>query len=170
MASLNLRFRKSIVLIPGILKFTLSKKGYSLNLNLGFFSKTWGSMRNTTTIDAPGHLGLSWRKEERRKKAAPGEPSDGFAHAFQVFLMFGGALVGLARLHAATLGKTCAFTGHPHFLLAAMLGAQLGLFWFLWNSWRPFRGILGVVLSLGACYLQWRLYGALVAPSVDCSL
>jgi hypothetical protein len=63
---MNFRFRKSFTIIPGILRWTVSKKSTSLNLNLGLFSKSWGTRGTTTTIDAPGTTGIFWRREHRR--------------------------------------------------------------------------------------------------------
>jgi Protein of unknown function (DUF4236) len=59
----RLRFRHSFTIIPKFLKFTLNKKSWSLNLTIGPYSRSWGSARSTTTIDAPGALGFSWRDE-----------------------------------------------------------------------------------------------------------
>jgi hypothetical protein len=59
----RLRFRHSFTLIPHFLKFTLNKKSWSLNMTIGPYSRSWGSARSTTTIDAPGALGFSWREE-----------------------------------------------------------------------------------------------------------
>lgn len=70
---MNFRFRKSFTIIPGILKWTVSKKSTSLNLNLGIFSRSWGTRGKTTTLDMPGTSGIFWRKEERRKKGNKGQ-------------------------------------------------------------------------------------------------
>jgi hypothetical protein len=65
---MNFRFRKSLTIIPGILKWTVSKKSTSLNLNLGIFSRSWGTRGTTTTLDMPGTSGIFWRSEKRRRK------------------------------------------------------------------------------------------------------
>lgn len=66
---MKFRFRKSFSIIPGILRWTVSKRGTSLNLNLGIFSKSWGTRQNTTTLDMPGTSGIFWRKEQRKSQA-----------------------------------------------------------------------------------------------------
>jgi hypothetical protein len=162
-SGLRLRFRKSFTLVPGVLKWTLTRRGASLNLHLLFYSKSWGrGGRRTTTIDAPGRFGLSWRKQ-RYVKPVPGEPSDGFAHFFQCLLVLLGFLIGLIRLHGAELfSSNCSLHGHPHYVLATITVAEILIL--------NFRGFAGLVVVIGMTYLQWRLYGGLVGPSLHCGI
>jgi hypothetical protein len=69
---MKFRFRKSLTIIPGVLKWTVSKKSTSLNLNLGLFSRSWGTRGTTTTLDLPGTSGLFFRSEKRRSRGAQG--------------------------------------------------------------------------------------------------
>jgi hypothetical protein len=168
MAGLNFRFRKSFNIIPGILRWTISKRGASLNLNLGIYSKSWGTGgRRTTTVDLPGTSGIFWRKQEKVKED-PNDADEGFAHLLQLLLIWGGFIVGLVRLYASSLGKGCQLSGHPYWLLGGMLLVELGFFWMLWRTWRLFSGILGLPLAILAAYLQWKVYGHLITPHVLC--
>jgi hypothetical protein len=168
MAGMSFRFRKSFKIIPGVLHWTISKKGVSLNLNLGIYSKSWGTGgRRTTTIDMPGTTGMFWRKQQTVKKD-PEDADEGFLHLIQLLVIWGGLLFGLARLHLTGITADCHLGGHPHIVLALMLAGELGLVWFLWRSWAPLKGFLGLLLVIGLAYIQWKLYGHLVAPDLHC--
>lgn len=67
MSAFHFRFRKSLRLSKHF-RLTFTKRGVSLNLRLGHFSRSWGTQGNRTTLDAPGRMGLSWQKEEKRSK------------------------------------------------------------------------------------------------------
>lgn len=69
MAGFKMQFRKSFR-ISRHLRFTISKRGMSLNFRMGPVSKSWGTRENRTTIDAPGAFGFSW--ERRTRKATRG--------------------------------------------------------------------------------------------------
>lgn len=168
MANMRFRFRKTFRIIPGILTWTASKRGLSLNLNLGIYSKSWGTGgRRTTTLDVPGTSGIFWRKQEKVKDD-PDDPDEGFSHFLQLLVIWGGFWFGLARLHFERLADGCQLEGHPHWWLLGMLGAQLLVFWVLWNTFRWTKGPLGLVLVAAAAYLQWKIFGNYVLTSLDC--
>lgn len=70
MSLFRLRFFKRFRFGP--LSFNLSKTGCSLTLKMGPYSRTWGTRGQRTTVDAPGHFGVSFTKQESHKaKHAP---------------------------------------------------------------------------------------------------
>ena len=160
MAGMHFRFRKSFDIIPGLLRWTVSKRGASLNLHLGFYSKSWGTGgRRTTTIDMPGTTGMFWRKQERVKED-PNDADEGFGHLVQLLLIWGGALVAVVRFWLDSHGHTV--SGHPYRWIGGLLVGELIVFWMLWRTWRPLAGWLGVLLAALVAYLQWKYLGNVV--------
>jgi len=160
MAGLHFRFRKSFTLIPGVLHWTVSKRGASLNLHLLIYSKSWGTGgRRTTTIDMPGTTGMFWRKQQKVKQD-PEDADEGFAHLIQLLFFWGLAVVSLFRFWIRAHGHTV--TGHPYWWIGGLLAIDLTGFWFLWRSWRPSVGVLGVLLAALVVYLQWQFLGNVV--------
>lgn len=173
MAGLRTRFRKSFTIIPGILKWTISKKGTSLNFNLGPFSKTWGTRGNTTTIDAPGAFGLSWRKEERKgQNGEKGHQADG-SHPLwltgSVVVILLHLLVGLARIYIHPLA-TCAREGSPFVTWVLICAAEAVLVGLIWGLVPRLRGFLVFLMVLTlASWGMWELYNAQIAELINCA-
>ena len=151
------RFRKSFDIIPGLLRWTISKRGASLNLHLGIYSKSWGSGgRRTRTIDIPGTSGIFFRKQTRVKED-PDDPDEGFSHLVQLLLIIGTALISYGRVRFE--GHS---SGHPYILVTLIFGVGFGALWLLWRQWDILRGFLGILLALVIVYLQWKATGAWV--------
>lgn len=161
---MSFRFRKSFNIIPGLLRWTISKKGASLNLHLGIYSKSLGTGgRRTRTIDVPGTTGIFFRKQTREKQD-PDDPDDGFGHFLQILTILISAIVGYIKINIHT--GNCHLAGHPNIVMGAIVGGEIALFWFLWRKWDPLRGFLGFLLVIAATYLQWKLIGAWISPNI----
>lgn len=154
---MSFRFRKSFDIIPGMLRWTVSKRGFSLNLHLGIYSKSWGTGgRRTRTIDVPGTAGFFFRKQTVVKDD-PDDPDEGFGHLVQLLLIIGTALIGYGR---ARFGHPT--SSHPYIEVTLITGVGFGALWLLWRQFDILRGFLGIFLAAGIVYLQWKLTGAWV--------
>lgn len=123
---MNFRFRKSLTIIPGVLRWTVSKKSTSLNLNLGIFSKSWGTRGSTTTIDAPGTTGIFWRREKRRGAGGKQLGHEASRHQAQSagIGLFALAMIAQALIYWGWSAASCSGPAHLH-ALVLVLGAQL---------------------------------------------
>lgn len=169
MSEAHLHFRKSFPIIPGILKFTVSKRGVSLNLHLGFYSRSWGTVENRTTVDLPGHMGLGLQKVDRHGKHHHGEPEqhEG-SRDLSLALIFLTGIVLLARVYLHPLSH-CTRTGHPLALVLVIVGITYIGYLYLWHELPKLRGMLFVGLALALCYADWWLYAHMVASSIHCA-
>src|ERR1035438_9319626 len=102
---MHMRFRKQFPILGHFLKWTISKRGISINAHAGIFSRSWGTRGNTETIDAPGHFGLYWRKQSRRHGAQSGAKVEGWHLAAIVIVVEG--LIEASYIWAHPLISTC---------------------------------------------------------------
>ena len=170
---MNFRFRKSIPIIGKLLRFTVSKKGVSLNLRLGWLSKSWGTRGTSTTLDMPGTSGMFFRKERRRsaKKLDPAAAAllrrQRSAQAGQILgaiIIAVVALVELGRLHIH-IGESCTLGGHPHITLGVLVAAQITVL----RALRQKGVLLVFAATVAVAVVQWKLFGALAMPNVHCA-
>ncbi len=175
MAKMNFRFRKSFPIVPGILRFTISKKGWSVNLNLGIFSKSWGNIRQTTTLDMPGTTGIFWRKEQSTKKSHEEKAQSKVIHSKahkQIFILslwvtllaWG---VGLWQIYIHPFSN-CKVEGSPATTFSIFIAIQAVLFVMLFRGMKVARGIGGVIVIGIFCLIQWQLFGHFISPNLNC--
>lgn len=176
---MRFRFRKSFTIIPKVLHWTVSKKGASLNLRLGPYSKSWGTRGNSSTLDMPGTSGIFWRKQTSRKKRKAGdEELEAAAAGFHPWAegkrwLLGGvilfAAVGYIQLGVHPL-QTCALHGHPFiwWTVAVVLITIISSWLQRKASWFHSSGGALILLVPVAVSLIW-LWNHLVASSQICS-
>ncbi|WP_217924422.1 hypothetical protein [Miltoncostaea oceani] len=175
MARTRFRFRKTFPLLGRLLTGTVSRRGVSLNLRLGLFSRSWGTRGTTTTIDVPATSGIFFRKEERRRKP-PSDPLERELHEAEVrrrrwrrvwiCLLWLTALIGLGRYGIEALGGCAGLGGLVR--LAILIGLQAVLISYLYRRVALLRSILIVVVMIALGYLQWRLHGIWISPPGTC--
>jgi hypothetical protein len=163
-SGMHLRFRHRFPLAGHFLHWTLSRHGVSLNMHVGLFSRSWGTQGNTTTVDAPGHLGFFWRKQTRKRRRRLSEEEIS-AHAAGRWTHLAVALVLLEAVVEAVHIWLHPFSdvvvsGSPLLVLLLLSGGLCALIVFAHR-----RGIMGglviFVLALVGLYVQWKLFGAL---------
>lgn len=163
MPGMNLRFRKQFPLLGKFLHWTISKRGVSLNMHMGPFSRSWGTMGNTTTLDAPGHLGFSWRKQTRRHHMSAAEHEALVTgHRGETGLIFAMPLVILAGLIEAAHIWLHPFshvtvTGHPLTALVLTLGVLVVVLFVLRHT-HMVPSFFLFVLGLLGVYVQWKVF------------
>jgi len=158
-SKMHLRFRHSFPLVGHFLHFTVSKKGVSLNAHAGFFSKSWGTRGNTTTVDAPGHLGLFWRKQSKRTHASADEVATKHEHKWfhlSLALVVLVAIVEAWHIWVHPFSKVV-IVGQPLNTLLILTGALAVAVLFL-HHLGVASGIILFLLTLGGVYLQWRVF------------
>lgn len=175
---MRFRFRKSVNLLPGLLKLTVSRRGVSLNGRLGIFSRSWGTRGRSTTIDMPGTAGIFWRREDRRKAI---RGADEFETAFlrrrareRLWRRAGTiALVLLGLVLAARLWlhpfADCSTEGRPGVTLLVLLGSLYGGWRAAVRSSPRLAGPLGLALAFALVPVGWWLYGAFIAGALTCA-
>jgi hypothetical protein len=173
---MHFRFRKSFDIFGRILRWTVSKRGVSLNFHLGPFSKSWGTRQNTTTMDIPGTSGMFLRKEKRKHHSSDPDVRDYEHHqahrkhiTVAIGFFFAVELVAeLIRLNVHLGGESCTLSGHANLILLVSHALVLGTFLALRSQIRLLQGFCGLLLILGLCYLQWRLFGSIVGGHIHC--
>lgn len=167
MAGFHAHFRKSFTIIPGLLKWTISKRGVSLNAHAGPLSKSWGTYESETSIDGPGHFGLGWRKTDRRKTShqAKHHPFSGF---FTISLVGLEAVVLAGRTYLHPLAKSCTPGTHPGTMLLVVLGLQVGALLLIWTQFPRLRGFVFFLLMVFSLYVEWKLWGHFVGSHIHC--
>lgn len=169
MARLHPRLRKSFRLTKH-LKATISKRGMSLNFKWGPIAWSRGTGgRRLFAVDAPGTLGLGWRKQEQRSPT-PQQRARFYAVLWGtvcLLILCVETLIGLARLYVHPFGECTRQEGLLEKLLTYM-GIEVAVWLGLWIFVPRFRGPLAVVFLLVAGYVQYRMYGAYIAPNITC--
>jgi len=157
----RLRFRKSLTLIPGLLKLTLNKRSWSLNLTIGPYSRSWGSLRTTSGIDLPGQQGLSLGKEHATR-------NDTFTYATlwgvaTILVVALHALIDLTRLYPVAYFQDCDRSGHPLIWTGILIVAELAGVW----KWRRRWQATLLMLTAGTV-ANWLVWSWLIGGSLTC--
>lgn len=160
---MHLRFRKSFPIVGHLLHLTVSRHGVSLNLHAGLFSRSWGTRYATTTIDAPGHFGLYWRKQAAHTQHRPHEIAEArhehhWLHLTLALAFLAGAVEAI-HIWVHPFSQT-QVVGHPLTTLLLLMGALIGVI-FLTDRLGLVSGIFIFLLGLGAIYLEWTLFHSL---------
>jgi hypothetical protein len=175
----HFRFRKSFRIMPGV-KGTISRRGASINFHSGLVSKSFGTRRNTTTVDVPGVHGAFWRSEHGHGHHAHGRASaeqrqweheQGKLHR-RAHLVHGlmalSALILAGRLFLPALFERCVRHGAALPLLIVVIVVP----WVAIAYGSKHVGMLRSPLALIACvvlaWVQWKAYGALIASEMVC--
>jgi hypothetical protein len=156
------RFRKSFPIIGHFLHVTVSKKGVSLNLHAGLLSRSWGTRGNTTSVDAPGHFGLYFRKQTRRPQGREHRDEALSVRHEHRWLHLSLALALLCALVEAWHVWVHPFsdmriTGHPLRDLVLLTGLLIVLILTL-HHLRIASGIILFLLALVGIYAQWASF------------
>jgi hypothetical protein len=177
MAKMNFRFRKTFPILGKFLHWTVSKKGISLNLHLGPLSRSWGTRGKTTTIDAPGHFGLFWRKQETHSRRHQPEYVAEYAHTqarqhlWRWLITVVIVIQTMAELVRANVHfQSCRITGHPNIEILIMVAIEVGLLTLLWSSVAKIRNFFGFILVCVAVYFHWKLVGTILPGHIHCHL
>ena len=156
-----MRFRKSFPLAGHFLHWTISKNGISLNAHLGPVSRSWGTRGNTSTIDAPGHIGLFWRKQTRRTHTQHDIPHDRGSGWFHLALGFAALETVVEAFHIWVHPfSNVTVSGQPLLFLAVLSGLLVAFILFC-HHLRLAGGFLLIPIALIGVYVQWKLFGSI---------
>lgn len=174
---MRLRWRKSFTIIPNpggrrpILRWTVTKRGASLNLSFGPLSRSWGTRGNRTTIDAPGEMGLSWQKQHSGHEASGQNARLGDAVSAGLMLAVltvQAAAFGIRMLTAT--GEECSTPAHALKTAAVILAVEAAAFLAVRAAVSSLRGMFAAFALLGAgAFAAWHVFGALVIDKIACS-
>jgi hypothetical protein len=168
MSGMHAHFRKSFPIIPKLLYFTISKTGVSMQLHLGPVSKSWGTAQDSLSIDAPGHMGLGFRKTNRKKHDPLAPKTHKASFSFSIFFFILSAAGLYIRLYYHLLNH-CTLTDHPAITLGLVIAATIVAFSVLWHLLRPVQGPLFILICWGLIWLTWAyLFASFISPSIHC--
>jgi hypothetical protein len=158
--AIHARFRKTFTLIPHLLQCNISKGGMSLTFRLGPLKRTVGTAGSSTSLDAPGHLGLSFQDRHRESHSAAatkrGEVVGGLEALVAYFVTVVLSIVLLARTEIRP--NKCVVSGRPLHDLLIVLGCQIA-FTFA-ARWLPGgRRAPRILWALVGAGLAWVAFG-----------
>lgn len=167
---MRFRFRKSFPLLGHFLKWTVSKRGVSVNAHAGPVSKSWGTRGTSTTVDAPGKMGFFWRKQSSRSHHEEHGHSastrvSGHAWKFAAFLIIVEAIIELVHIYVHPLSD-CSTSGSPLTTLIILLLVQFGILYGLHSI--GLNGFLVFLIICATIFFQWQFFQSHGWDDVHC--